>query len=268
LVNGFLRSFVLDSFTQTNQGGIGIHITNNGYAQLVSTFTICCSAGVQTDNGGQCSINTSNCSFGTFGLLAQGYSPAPVLSGAVLQDISFNTDTVVISGAFPTYTLPTYQTHNSWTVPVSAPYNGLVFTISNDPVPGTLYAVDTVANLNPANGEYRLTLINATSNPIPAGGDINFFIKSQITTSSHTFEYVGSGNVLSRALPSLGGVGTIAQETSATGGASVYFTSTNNFGDFRVGNGFTIVQETGVIVGRTFQRSILALVTPLTLALE
>jgi hypothetical protein len=259
---------VVDAYTQYNQGGIGIHITNNGYAQLVSTFTICCSSGVQADNGGQCSINTSNCSFGTFGLLAQGYSSAPVLTAEVTQDIVFNTDTVDVSGAFATYTLPTYNTHNSWTVPIYAPYNGLVYTISNDPAPGTLYAVDVVTNLNPANGAFRLQNINATENPIPAGGTVNFFIKSQITTSSHTFEYVGSGNVLSRALPSLGGVGSIVQETSATGGASVYFTSTNNFGDFRVGNGFTIVQETGVIEGRTFQRSILALVTPLTLSLE
>jgi hypothetical protein len=268
LVRGFLRSFVLDSFTQTNQGGIGIHITNNGYAQLVSTFTICCSSGVQADNGGQCSINTSNCSFGIFGLLAQGYSSAPVLTALVTQDIPFNTDTINVSGAFATYTLPTYNTHNSWTVPISAPYNGLVYTISNDPAPGTLYAVDVVTNTNPANAAFQLRNIAATTNPIPANGTVNFYLKSQITTSSHTFEYVGSGNVLSRALPSLGGVGSIVQETSATGGASVYFTSTNNFGDFRVGNGFTIVQETGVIEGRTFQRSILALVTPLTLSLE
>ena len=32
---------VLDSYTQYNQGGIGASITNQGYAQLVSLFTIC-----------------------------------------------------------------------------------------------------------------------------------------------------------------------------------------------------------------------------------
>ena len=70
------------------------------------------------------------------------------------------------------------------------------------------------------------------------------------------------------AVPALGGVGIIANEAVALSGASVFFTSTNNFGDFRVGAGFTILQSTGTIVGLTFDRSIISLVTPLTIALE
>jgi len=268
LVNGFLRSFVLDSFTQTNQGGIGIHIENNGYAQLVSTFTICCSAGVQTDSGGQCSINTSNCSFGTFGLVAVGKSIQPVLTGQTSQFFQFNSDVISISGIFPTFDPNTYLTHNSWTIPVSAPYNGLVFSLSNDPVPTTLYAVASARLDDAATGSYRLVLTDLSRNQILKGGIANFFLKSQITSSSHTFEYVGSGDVLSRALPSLGGVGIPDNEAISIDGGTVYFTSTNNNGDFKVGTGFTIVQESGVIEGRTFSRSILALVTPLTLALE
>jgi len=37
-----LRSMVVDSYTQTNEGGIGMHMLNRGYTQLVSVFTICC----------------------------------------------------------------------------------------------------------------------------------------------------------------------------------------------------------------------------------
>jgi hypothetical protein len=33
---GPLKSMVVDSYTQYNQGGIGVSITNEGYAQLVS----------------------------------------------------------------------------------------------------------------------------------------------------------------------------------------------------------------------------------------
>ena len=68
-----IQSFVYDAFTQVTQGGRGIHITNNGYAQLVSVFTIFCSTGVQTDNGGIASITNSNCNFGDISLLAKGY---------------------------------------------------------------------------------------------------------------------------------------------------------------------------------------------------
>ena len=36
-----LRSMNVDAFTQYNQGGIGVAVTNGGFAQLVSLFTIC-----------------------------------------------------------------------------------------------------------------------------------------------------------------------------------------------------------------------------------
>jgi hypothetical protein len=68
-----IQSFVYDAFTQLTQGGRGIHITNDGYAQLVSVFTIFSSVGVQTDNGGIASIVNSNANFGDICLLAKGY---------------------------------------------------------------------------------------------------------------------------------------------------------------------------------------------------
>jgi hypothetical protein len=68
-----IQSFVYDAFTQVNQGGRGIHITNDGYAQLVSVFTIFCSVGVQTDNGGIASIVNSNANFGDICLLSKGF---------------------------------------------------------------------------------------------------------------------------------------------------------------------------------------------------
>lgn len=70
-----IQSFVYDAFTQVNQGGIGVKVTNNGYAQLVSVFTIFCSTGVICDRGGIASITNSNCNFGDISLLATGYGP-------------------------------------------------------------------------------------------------------------------------------------------------------------------------------------------------
>ncbi len=68
-----IQSFVYDAFTQVTQGGRGIHITNDGYAQLVSVFTIFCSVGVQVDNGGIASILNSNNNFGDLCLVAKGF---------------------------------------------------------------------------------------------------------------------------------------------------------------------------------------------------
>ena len=67
-----IQSFVFDAFTQVNQGGVGIHIINNGYAQLVSVFTIMCSNAVIVENGGIASITNSNSNFGDTCLTAKG----------------------------------------------------------------------------------------------------------------------------------------------------------------------------------------------------
>jgi hypothetical protein len=68
-----IQSFVYDAYTQVNQGGRGVHIKNDGYAQLVSVFTIFCSIGVEVESGGIASIVNSNANFGDICLLARGY---------------------------------------------------------------------------------------------------------------------------------------------------------------------------------------------------
>lgn len=79
-----LRSMVCDSYTQTNAGGIGIHMLNRGYTQLVSVFTICCQVSILAEDGGFCSITNSNTSFGTFGLVARGVSQ-PLYFGRLVR---------------------------------------------------------------------------------------------------------------------------------------------------------------------------------------
>lgn len=67
-----LRSMVTDSYTQYNEGGVGVHISNNGVAQIVSMFTICCDKSCLVESGGNASITNSNSDFGNFGLVADG----------------------------------------------------------------------------------------------------------------------------------------------------------------------------------------------------
>lgn len=68
------KSMMVDAFTQYNQGGIGIHMLNQGYASLVSVFTICCAKGFLCETGGFCSITNSNSSFGIYAMYADGVS--------------------------------------------------------------------------------------------------------------------------------------------------------------------------------------------------
>ena len=101
LALGFLRSFVTDSFTQFNQGGKGIHVVNCGYAQLVSTFTICTTEAVICETGGNCSISTSNCSFGLSGLVATGKSKFPVLTGFQYQTTPLAENYLIVQDVTP-----------------------------------------------------------------------------------------------------------------------------------------------------------------------
>jgi hypothetical protein len=110
---GPIKSMVLDSYTQYNQGGIGASITNQGYAQLVSMFTICNEEAIMCASGGACDLTNSNSSFGDYGLVADGvsgkkYSGIVTTAAAALSDqfeIDLSTSTLSVSTA--TYTAST-----------------------------------------------------------------------------------------------------------------------------------------------------------------
>ena len=101
-----------------------------------------------------------------------------------------------------------------------------------------------------------------------ANNRINFYQGSYISGSGHTFEYVGSGNQLLTAFPANGGIPIQENEVIETRGGSVYYTSTDHKGDFRIGNELLINRATGTINGRTFNKSLFAVMTPYILALQ
>lgn len=285
---GFLRSMVLDSFTQFNENGKGIHVLNNGYAQLVSIFTICTTEGMLCESGGVMSISNSNCSFGLSGIVARGKSPVPVLTATVAgfqifgEEVPGTTRTLVFSGVQGTQVFPDSNYYPFLTGAPTfldtrqvayTPYNGLVFTLGGNE--NTLYTIDNNPFLSTANFSFGPTPVYVTDSierlniaDIPNGTTANFYIRSTAYASSHTFEFIGTSVYLRLAVPALGGVSRPDDEVVQADGGAVYYTSTNQTGDFNVGEDFRIVASTGTIEGRTFQRAILTLVTPLTLALE
>ena len=98
---GPLKSMVLDSYTQYNQGGIGVSITNEGYAQLVSLFTICNDVAVYCGSGAACDLTNSNSSFGNYGLIGDGVGPKKY-TGIVTVSADSNADTFVLDLNTPT----------------------------------------------------------------------------------------------------------------------------------------------------------------------
>jgi hypothetical protein len=321
-----LKSMVVDSYTQYNQGGVGIAITNNGYAQLVSVFTICCSEAITVHKGGQCSLTNSNSDFGTFGLVANGVSDLQFVGTAA--SATAGTDNVTV--AITTTTRPyegqvvyfgeLYQSVNTITVTnggsgyttaptvtIAAPagpsgitatafasiLNGSVTEITlitsgsqyteapsiTISAPGSGTTATATATTSPiyytinsstpiVSGTTTLTLEENLNNTVSTGSTVYFFQVSKITASSHTFEYVGSGNTIATATPSRGGVPIPENEIIETAGGRVVFTSTDQSGNFKIGNDITINQNNGTITGRAFTRSLFNQMTPFILALS
>ena len=109
--------------------------------------------------------------------------------------------------------------------------------------------------------------ILAVDRPL-ANSAANFHRASYLQTSTHTFEYVGSGDSLTNALPSNGGVPVQDNEVVSVNGGAVYYTSTDHKGNFRIGDELLIDRATGTINGRTFNKSLFAVMTPYILALQ
>lgn len=322
-----LKSMVVDSYTQYNQGGVGIAVTNNGYAQLVSVFTICCNEGITAYKGGQCSLTNSNTDFGTYGLVADGVSNLQ-FTGIVTTSASVGTDTVAVAINTTTrpyegqvlyfdtlyYTVETivvtnggsgYTSTPSVTVGTPTGPNGStatafatldgdrvstvtiissgsqytsapVVTIS-EPDSGT--TATATANVTPiyytinsstpvVSGITTITLDENLNNTIGVGITAYFYQVSRITASSHTFEYVGTGNDITTATPLRGGVPIQENEVVTRNGGRVDFTSTDQSGNFRIGDGIVINQNNGTISGRAFTRSLFNQMTPFILALS
>lgn len=240
---GGVKSMVLDSYTQFNSGGIGVHINNGGYAQLVSIFTICCNVGILCESGGSCSITNSNTSFGTYGLKADGTS-ALLYSGST-NGINQTGKVIVIDGL------------------TTRPKVNDVVTFDNGT---TFYTIDTATEL--VSGSSTITLLETVSDLIPDNTTADFYQRSLISASGHTFEYVGSGDNLATALPQLGGIPIQDNEIVELNGGKVFYTSTDQKGDFRIGGELLISRADGTITGTTFDKSLFAVLTPYILAIE
>ena len=244
---GGIRSIVVDSFTQINQGGKGVYLLNRGYCQLVSVFTVYCDVGFLAENGGFASITNSNSSFGNIGLKATGVSEK-------LYEASVDNNQDQIDNIITLKNL------------TKRPNVSDAVKFSSDPL---YYTVDSASwDSDARTGSIKLQEspnINLSDND-----SATFHQRSALSSSGHTFEWIGTGTDVRTAFPYRGGVPNQADEVvqDSDRGGLCFVTSTDQKGDFRVGEDFLIQRSTGTIEGQAFDRSLFARVTPFSLALE
>ena len=415
-VIGPFKSMVTDSYTQYNSNGIGVSITNEGYGQLVSIFTINPDISIFTGSGGMCDLTNSNSSFGNCGLVSDGVGPRKftgiVTAAAAENSAEFKIDlssptfnvsnfeydhttglttvttssnhnftvgmgvtlsSIVLSCAYGNKTYPdgdvgfvfevkslpaankftthvgistlahSYVSGGTAKTKVVRPFDGQVvyfdelyqsvkkFTITNGgsgytsaPIvtiasPSESWGIPSTAVATIENGSVsEITVVSEgrgyTSTPsvsfsggggssaaasavmipqyfvvekstpisngistvtftenipfaVGVGTTVPFFKQSRILASSHSFEYIGSGTDLVNSLPSRGGVAIQENEIDDRNGGLTIFTSTDQTGNFRIGDGVIINQQTGTISGDSYTKSLFSTMTPFILAL-
>jgi hypothetical protein len=152
------------------------------------------------------------------------------------------------------------------TAEVVAYVNNNWANISNGSV--AFYTVANATPLSAGNVSYVTLLETVTDETILANASVSFHQPSYISALGYTFEYIGSGTVLAQALPYAGGVPIQANEVTEEKGGRVYFTSTDQQGDFRIGENLVFNRVDGTISGRTFTKALFATMTPYILAIE
>ena len=190
---GPFKAMVLDSYTQYNENGIGCSISNEGYAQLVSMFTICPDTAVYCGTGGACDLTNSNSSFGNYGLISDGVGPKKyvgvITSASSVDDSEFVVDygtddftvnNAVYTGATGIVTVTTSTPHN-FEVGMGVTFEGLGYRC--------LY------------GNYAHTFVSAATNAVHKIG-IGYTNPSSATYNPLTGDLaltLGSGHGLSAA---------------------------------------------------------------------
>ena len=129
------------------------------------------------------------------------------------------------------------------------------------------YRVVSSTNLE-SDGSTTITLVTPTLYPIAKGSSFVLSRQSKVLASGHSFEYIGAGPNIRVALPIRNGTFIQQQEVEERQGGSVIFTSTDQSGNFRIGDGVIIDQASGTIGGVSFSRGLFAQITPLILALQ
>ena len=409
---GPFKSMVTDSYTQYNQNGIGCSITNEGYAQIVSMFTINTDVGVACNSGGQCDITNSNSSFGNYGLVADGVGPRKytgIITSSQVEDkdefvIDLNTPTLNISNfvydnttglatvttssahgfevgmgvtlssisltcsfgnknypdgkvgyVFEVKTTPdatsfttnvgpstvshTYNSGGTVKQDIIRPFDGQVvyfdtlykevqkITVADGgsgyttppkiiiDAPVTSWgiratavasikngSVDEINIVSNGRGYVNAPTINIAGNatasitmtdkyysiksttPISSGictitvndnlpyavgvgSTVPFYKQSRIIASSHSFEYIGTGVDPVNSLPQKGAVPIQDNEIDNRNGGLTIYTSTDQTGNFRIGEGVIINQQEGTISGTFYSKSLFSTMTPFILAL-
>lgn len=240
-----LRSIVADSYTHVGLNGPGILVTNNGYAQCTSSYAFFNKYHIKALNGGQANLAASTTDFGEKALVADGKSTAAIFSGQV--------KVAAASGAV-TFDVDNISAGTNWFGDDTKPASNMLVTVNSVTYPILSSTVITgghrvtISRPDASNRSLNLGLNGA----IAEDATVQFFLRSQIASSGHTMEYVGSGMDYD-ALPENGGVPDETKQITELNNGKIWTAITDHNGKFKIGGNqtdspiFQVDQQLGFI---------------------
>ena len=226
-----LRSIVADSYTHVGLNGPGILVTNNGYAQITSSYAFFNKYHIKCLNGGQANLAASTTDFGDQALVADGRSTSAIFT-ADLSTAAGDGDITFTIGA-PTAAASWHGTATRPQGNMLVELNSITYPILSATANGAGWDV-TISRPNPNNRSENLGLNGAVATPATA----SFFLRSMVASSGHTMEYVGSGTNYS-ALPENGGVPDETKQITESNNGKVWTAITDHNGKFKIGGNQT-----------------------------
>ena len=158
-----------------------------------------------------------------------------------------------------------YRDTDTVTVTVDPPISGLTTAFATANLSPLYFTINSATT--PTAGVSTITVDQLLPSNIGVGSTVPFARQSLILASSHSFEYIGTGVTIATARPSQGGVTISDNQVISIDGGKVVHTSTDEKGNFLIGDGIIINQQTGTVSGDSFDKSIQATLTPLIIAL-
>src|SRR6056300_928247 len=252
-----LRSMVCDSYTHVGLNGPGILVTNNGYVQATSSYAFFNKYHIKFLNGGQANLAASTTDFGDQALVADGKSTTNIFTANCVTAVDTS------GAAVTTIRVSNGNADASWHGSSTRPQTNMLLAVNSeaqiypilqavpqdqatydaDPAAYTGDWIVTVSRPNPTNRSENLGF----SDDVAAGTDnVQFFLRSQIASSGHTMEYVGSGTDY-RALPENGGVPVDANQVVESNDGKVWTATTDHNGKFKIGDFFEVDQQLGYV---------------------
>jgi hypothetical protein len=256
------KSMVASAFTiVSEQNGIGYKIIEDGYVQLVSVFCIFCVDGILAESGGYASVTNSASNFGTYALRSRGYRREPYEfdSGYTATEGYQRAFIDVVSESITQFT--EFTIDNIGRIPLEhyiVKVDGYESADLDDE-----YFIDKVEVLREGppyraritvtsgSGAGVIQLRNKSTGLLASPAELTskniaLHRPSIVNSSSHTWEFVGSG-VDYNALPENGGLKIDSNEQVSEDYGRTYVSGTDELGDFKVGTFAKIENRTGNI---------------------